>query len=504
MHRSVLAGLSILAFVVLCAPLAQAQDIAKLEDQVTEFTLDNGLRFIVVERHDAPVFTYFAQVKVGGVNEPMGRTGLAHMFEHMAFKGTDELGTENYGKEKKALEKVDEAYEALIAARQANAPEEEIAALEEAFTAAQDEAREFVVTNEFGSIIEKAGGTGLNASTGYDVTTYFYQLPSNKLELWAYLESERFQNPVMREFYTERDVVIEERRMRTDSTPIGRLIEEFLALAYLGHPYGRPLVGYRSDLDNFTREEAMELYREYYVPSNIVIGLAGDVDPEEARELAEKYFGDWEPGPDPPIVRTVEPEQRGQRRIAMRDPGQPFLLMGWHKPAADHPDAPAFDVLTMLLANGRSSRLHTRLVKDEKKAVAVGAITQIPGELYPGLVLTFVVPGKGTGALETESAVLEEIQDIIDNGVDAEELAGVKTRMKADFVRQMRSNFGMISGLVGEELFWDDWSGALGYPFEIDAVTSEDIQRVAAETFTESNLSVGYIITEEEGEEDAS
>jgi predicted Zn-dependent peptidase len=504
MHRSVLAGLSILAFVVLCAPLAQAQDVAKLEDQVTEFTLDNGLRFIVVERHDAPVFTYFAQVKVGGVNEPMGRTGLAHMFEHMAFKGTDELGTENYGKEKKALEKVDEAYEALIAARQANAPEEEIAALEEAFTAAQDEAREFVVTNEFGSIIEKAGGTGLNASTGYDVTTYFYQLPSNKLELWAYLESERFQNPVMREFYTERDVVIEERRMRTDSTPIGRLIEEFLALAYLGHPYGRPLVGYRSDLDNFTREEAMELYREYYVPSNIVIGLAGDVDPEEARELAEKYFGDWEPGPDPPIVRTVEPEQRGQRRIAMRDPGQPFLLMGWHKPAADHPDAPAFDVLTMLLANGRSSRLHTRLVKDEKKAVAVGAITQIPGELYPGLVLTYVVPGKGTGALETESAVLEEIQDIIDNGVDAEELAGVKTRMKADFVRQMRSNFGMISGLVGEELFWDDWSGALGYPFEIDAVTSEDIQRVAAETFTESNLSVGYIITEEEGEEDAS
>jgi predicted Zn-dependent peptidase len=504
MHRSVLAGLSILAFIVLCAPPAQSQDIAKLEDQVTEFTLDNGLRFIVVERRDAPVFTYFAQVKVGGVNEPMGRTGLAHMFEHMAFKGTDEIGTDNYSKERKALEKVDEAYEALIAARQAGASDEEVATLEEVFTLAQDDAREFVVTNEFGSIIEKAGGTGLNASTGYDVTTYFYQMPSNKLELWAYLESERFQNPVMREFYTERDVVIEERRMRTDSSPIGRLLEEFLALAYLGHPYGRPLVGYRSDLDNFTREEAMELYREYYVPSNIVIGLAGDVDPAEARTLAEKYFGDWEPGPDPPIVRTVEPDQRGQRRIAMRDPGQPFLLMGWHKPAADHPDAPTFDVMTMLLANGRSSRLHTRLVKDEKKAVAVGAITQIPGDLYPGLVMTFIVPGKDVGALETESAVLEEIQDIIDNGVDADELAGVKTRMKADFVRQMRSNFGMISGLVGEELFWDDWSGALGYPFEIDAVTSEDIQRVAAETFIESNSSVGYIITEEEGEDNAS
>jgi predicted Zn-dependent peptidase len=504
MHRSVLAGLSILAFVVLCAPLAQAQDIAKLEDQVTEFTLDNGLRFIVVERHDAPVFTYYAQVKVGAVNEPMGRTGLAHMFEHMAFKGTEKIGTKNWSKERKALEVVDEAYAALAAGRHSGASETEIAELETAFSDAQDAAREFVETNEFGSVVEKAGGTALNASTGYDVTTYFYQLPSNKLQLWAYLESERFQNPVMREFYTERDVVIEERRMRTDSSPIGRLIEEFLALAYLGHPYGRPVVGYRSDLDNFTRAEAQELYETYYTPGNIVIGLAGDVDPEEVEKLAKKYFGDWKPGPTPPPVRTVEPEQRGERRIAIRDPGQPFLLMAYHKPAGDHEDTPAFDVLTTLLANGRSSRLHARLVKDEKKAVAVGAITQLPGELYPGLVLTYVVPGKGVGATECESAVMEEIDDIAKNGVDADELAGVKTRMKADFVRQMRSNFGMINGLVGEELFWGDWHAALSYPFEIDAVTSEDLQRIAQATFVESNRSVGYIITEEEGEDDAS
>ncbi|RKZ06988.1 insulinase family protein, partial [bacterium] len=367
-----------------------------------------------------------------------------------------------------------------------------------------DAAREFVVTNEFGSTVEKAGGTALNASTGYDLTTYFYQLPSNKLELWAYLESERFQNPVMREFYTVRDVVIEERRMRTDSSPIGRLLEEFLAAAYLGHPYGRPVVGYRSDLDEFTRAEAMELYQTYYVPSNIVIGMAGDVDPEEVREYAEKYFGDWKAGPVPPRVRTIEPEQRGERRVVIRDPGQPFLLMAYHKPAGDHEDSPAYDVLTTLLANSRSSRLHSRLVKDEKKAVAVGAITQIPGEQYPGLVLTFVVPSKGVGAGECEAAVLEEIDAIATNGVDADELAGVKTRMKADFVRQARSNIGMLRGLVGEEVLWGDWRAALAYPFEIDAVTSEDLQRIAQETFVESNRTVGYIITEEEGEDDAS
>lgn len=504
MHRTVLAGLSVLLMSSLAAPAALAQDIRALEDQVTEFTLDNGLRFIVIERRDAPVFTYFAQVKVGGVNEEQGRTGLAHMFEHMAFKGTEEIGTSNFSKEKKALEQVDLAYEALSQARLGGDP----AAIETAeadFAAAEDAAREFVVTNEFGQIIEKNGGTGLNASTSYDVTTYFYQMPSNKLELWAYLESERFINPVMREFYTERDVVMEERRMRTDSSPIGRMLEEFLAMSYIGHPYGRPLVGYQSDLENFTRAQAMELYDKYYVPSNVVIGLAGDVDPVEVEAMAKRYFSKWKSGPKPARVHTVEPPQRGERRIAMRDPGQPFLALGFHKPDMYHPDAPAFAVLTELFANGRSSRLHERLVKDEKKAVAVGAITQIPGELYPGLFITFVVPSQGVSALDCEQAVLEELDRFKDETVGAEELEGVKTRMKADFIRQMRSNFGMASSLVQAELFEEDWREGLLYPTEIDAVTAADLQRIARETFIESNRNVAYIITEEEeGADDAS
>ena len=503
MHRVVLAALGALMTVCLFAPPLQAQDIATLESQVTEFTLDNGLRFIVVERPEAPVFTYFAQVKVGGVNEEQGRTGLAHMFEHMAFKGTDEIGTKDFGKERKALEKVDEAYAALAEAR-LEGDEAAIAEARQVFEEAQDEARQYVETNEFGQIIEKHGGTGLNASTSYDVTTYFYQLPSNKLELWAYLESERFINPVMREFYTERDVVMEERRMRTDSSPIGRMLEEFLAMSYIGHPYGRPLVGYQSDLENFTRAQALELYEKYYVPSNVVIGLAGDVDPDEVKELAEEYFEDWEPGPQPKPVHTVEPEQRGERRVSLRDPGQPFLAIGYHKPDMFHPDAPVYDVITELFANGRSSRLHQRLVKEEKKAVAVGAITQIPGELYPGLFISFVVPAKGTTALECETAVLEELDRLKNEPVDAAELEGVKTRMKANFIRQMRSNFGTVSNLVQSELFEDDWRQGLVYPTEIDAVTAADVQRVAQETFVERNRNVAYIITEEEGVDDAS
>lgn len=505
MHRKVLAGLWVLAMALLLGPTAQAQDIAKLESQVTTFTLDNGLRFIVVERHDAPVFTYYAQVKVGSVNEEAGRTGLAHMFEHMAFKGTTDIGTEDWGAERRALEDADEAYDAWWQAKLAGSSDEELEELWAAFTEKQDEAREFVVTNEFGTIVEKNGGTGLNASTQPDVTTYFYSLPSNRLELWAYLESERFQDPVMREFYTERDVVIEERRMRTESSPIGRLIEEFMAICFLGHPYGQPTVGHMSDLNKFTREEAMDLYERYYVPGNIVIGLVGDVDPDEARELAEEYFGDWEEAPLPEPVRTVEPEQRGERRVAIEDPGQPFFLVGFHKPSIHHPDAMAYEVMTSLLANGRSSRLHQRLVKEEKKAVAVGAITQFPGQLYPGLFLLFTVPAKGVKALELEEAVLAEFERMKEEPVSQEELDGVKTRMKANFIRSVQSNTGMAARLVGAEILQDDWTKGLSYPLDVEAVTAEDLQRIAKETFVESNRNIGYIITEEEeGADDAS
>ena len=504
MHRSVLATiLALTALLALTSPVV-AQDIGKLEDQVKTFTLDNGLRFLVVERPDAPVFTYFAQVKVGSVNEIQGMTGLAHMFEHMAFKGTDKIGTSDWSKERKALEEADEAYAAYHRAKVGGADDAEVEALFAKFTELQDAAREYVVTNEFGSIVEKAGGTGLNASTQPDVTTYFYSMPSNKLELWAYLESERFKNPVMREFYTERDVVIEERRMRTDSSPIGRLIEEFLAMCYLGHPYGQPTIGHMSDLQLFTREEAMDLYSQYYVPGNLVIGIAGDATVDEVRELAQEYFGDWKAAPVPEPVRTVEPPQKSERRLAMPDPGQPFLLMAYHKPDANHPDAPVFDVITSLFANGRSSRLHERLVKDEKKAVAVGAITQIPGELYPGLFLTYSVPSKGVPALDCESAMTEELERLKNEPVSAEELEGVKTRMKANFIRQVQSNTGMIATLVGAELLQGDWRKGITYPLDIDAVTAADIQRVAQETFVETNRNVGYIITEEEGADDAS
>ena len=228
----------------------RAQDMASFEKRIASKKLPNGLTLLVMERPEAPVVSFYTHVDAGSAQEGPGITGLAHMFEHMAFKGTNEIGTTNYAAEKRALEKVEVAYAAYQRENRKEVGRDpaKAARLEKEWHEAMEAANQFVVPNEFGEIVESQGGAGLNANTDLDETGYYYSFPENRLELWAYLESERFLHPVMREFYKERDVVMEERRMRTDSSPQGRLTEQFLAAAYVAHPYGRPVVGWPSDL----------------------------------------------------------------------------------------------------------------------------------------------------------------------------------------------------------------------------------------------------------------
>src|SRR5207245_1680432 len=306
-------ALSCTIFLVLAGGTSvRAQDLASFEKRVTVKTLDNGLTLVVCERSEVPVFSFFTHVDVGADREVPGITGLAHMFEHMAFKGTDTIGTTDSAGEKAALDEVERAYAALEAERHRSPGRDEarVAERERAWKDALDKAQKYVVSNAFGEIIEREGGVGLNAFTSSDETGYFYSLPSNRLELWAYLESDRFLHPVLREFYKERDVVHEERRMRTDSTPVGRLLEQFLAAAFTAHPYGQPVVGWPSDLESFSATDAAEFYRRYYVPANMVIALVGDVRASEAVPLVERYFGRLPAGTKPPAPRTVEPPQR--------------------------------------------------------------------------------------------------------------------------------------------------------------------------------------------------
>jgi predicted Zn-dependent peptidase len=488
-----------LAASLLAPPLA-AQDLASFEKKTTVHVLDNGWTFILVERPVAPVFSFATLVDVGGAQEVPGITGLAHMFEHMAFKGTPTLGTTDYAAEQKALEELEAAYQRYQAARfDPRADPARVAELLEEFRKRQEEAARYVVQNEFGEVIEREGGVDLNAFTAADVTGYFYSLPANKFELFAYLESERFLHPVYRDFYKERDVVQEERRLRTESQPIGRLVEQMIATAFVAHPYKQPVVGYMSDLQSFTITDAREFFDTYYAPSNLVTAIVGDIDPRRAIPVLEKYFGRIPRRPDPPPLRTVEPPQIAEKTVALEDPAQPLYLEAYHKPPATHPDQPVYDAIDDILAGGRTSRFHRTLVRDQKIAVQVQTFSGFPGDKYPNLVLAFAVPTRTATNEQVQQAIHGELERLKREPVSDEELARFKTRARAQLVRQLRDNSNLAQELADAHRLYGDWRELFRSLERIEAVTAEDIRRVANATFRPENRTVAMIVTTREG-----
>ena len=482
---------------LMLAVTVSAQDLAEFEKHLTKFTLDNGLTFLVLERHDAPVVTCYTHADVGSADEVKGITGLAHLFEHMAFKGTRTVGTTDYEAEIELMARMDETFDAIKAERRKGekADSERLDRLDRDLRERQQEAERLLVHDEFDEALKRAGGAGLNAGTHYDYTVYFVSLPSNKLELWMLLESDRFLNPVLREFYREKNVVMEERRMRTESQPVGRLLEEFLAVAYKAHPYGEPVVGHMSDLETLTRAEAEAFFRKYYVPSNMTVAIVGDVDPDRVETLAAQYFGRLPHRPDPERVETVEPPQLGERRVTVEDPAQPFVLIGYHKPAINHRDNAVFDAITDVVGTGRTSRLYKTLVKEQKIAAYASGFQGMPGDKYPGLFLFYAVPARGHTNAECEAAIDEQIERLKSEPVTDEELEKAKTRARAGLIRQLDSNQGLAGQLTFYEVITGDWRNLFHQLERIEQVTADDIQRVAKAYFTTKNRTVGIINT---------
>jgi predicted Zn-dependent peptidase len=491
-HRP-LARAALLAVWLAGSTAVLALDLASVEKRVTVDKLDNGLTLVIYERPEAPVVSFFTHVDAGSAQEVPGITGLAHMFEHMAFKGTTTIGTTDWKAEQKAIAEVDRAYAALEAA-----PGD--AALQQAFREAQDRAAALVKKNEFGEIVEREGGVGLNAFTNADTTGYMYSLPANKLELWAYLESERFLDPVFREFYKERDVVMEERRMRTESQPIGRLIEQFVAISFTAHPYHHPTIGYASDLRSFTREDARAFYERYYVPANMTVGVAGDVRAAEALPMLRKYFGRLPARPAPPPLRTVEPPQIAEKRVELPDPSQPVYVEGYHRPAMTHPDNAVYDAIADILSSGRTSRLYRSLVRDKKIAAFAGAFNGFPGDKYPNLMLFFGVTTPGHTNDEVRDAIRAEIERLKTEPVSDEELAKVQTAAKANLIRNLSDNGGIAAQLATYQARHGDWRELFRQVERIESVTKDDIQRVARQTLVPTNRTVGLIVTSADGE----
>ncbi len=473
----------------------RAQDLASFEKRTTVKKLANGMTLVVCERPEAPVFSYYTLVDAGSADDPQGQSGLAHMFEHMAFKGTDEIGTSNYAAEKVALEKVEVAYAAYDAEYRKRVGQDaaKLGELKKRFDEEVTAAERYVIPNQFSEIAEQNGAVGMNASTSEDSTEYFWSMPSNRLQLWAYLESGRIGHPVEREFYKERDVVQEERRMRIDSSPTGRMVEQFLATAYVAHSYGRPGVGWESDISQVSATEAAKFHERYYVPANIVIAVVGDVKASEEMPVLERYFGAIPGAPKPEPMTTVEPPQFAEKTVAIREATQPFYIEGYHRPDYRDPDDAVYDAITDIVSNGRTARLYRSLVRDQRIAAEAEGFSGFPGEKYPGLFAVYAVPLPGKTPAEMRVAIEKELEKLKTENVTDEELARFKTRTRADLLRGLADNEGLAHQLAEYQTRYGDWRELFNQLHKVDAVSKADVRRVANKIFVESNRTSAQI-----------
>jgi predicted Zn-dependent peptidase len=478
-----------------------------LEDRVIEHRLENGMMVLMVERHQTPVVSINLVFGVGGVDEEFGMTGVAHLYEHMAFKGTQKLGTRDYARERKDLEALDRLNAQMNDLRRrfavrgstkgfesAGGDHPEMRDMERQFRVAQERAQQWVIGNEMALLYQRHGAVGLNASTGKDVTRYSVSLPANRLPLWAAVEADRMANPVLREFYKERAVVMEERRLRTDDSPTGLLYETFAAAAFQAHPYGFPTIGWAGDIEGLTPAVTEQFFRAHYGPANAVVSLVGDIDPSKVITLVEEAFGRIPPGGVPPRVMTVEPPQRGERRVEVEFDAEPVLLIGYHKPGLEHPDDFVFDVIDSILSEGVTSRLFHRLVREKQLAASVGVEANYPGVRDANLFVITAVPLAPHTTTEVEQAIYEELKRLEQEPVTTHELEKVLNNLDAALVRSLRSNSGLAAQLAYFQTVSGTWRYLLQARDRIAAVKPMDIQRVAATYFVKSNRTVATLV----------
>lgn len=496
--RHIGAAAATLAVLVSSCLAAMGQDLKSFEQRITTKVLPNGLTILICERPEAPVFSYTTFIDAGDVNDPSGESGLAHMFEHLAFKGTTEIGTTDYPAEKVALERVESANDALEAEKRnpMGSNPQKLTELKKAFDEAQAAAEKFVVPNQFTDVAERNGAHNLNAETGLDETMFYWSMPENRLELWAWLESSRLADTVPREFYKERSVVLEERRMRTDSNPEGRLVEQLLATAYVAHNYGRSGVGWPSEVSQITASEAMAFHKKYYVGSNIVISVVGDVKASEAMPILEKYFSKIPGGPKPLDMTTVEPKQFAEKSVVIKDPTQPIYFEGYHRPDYHSPDDAVYDAISDILSNGRVSRLYRSLVRDQQIAAVAEGESPFPGDKYPSLFIFAAAPLPGHTDEEMATAIHKEIDKLKTADVTDAELAMYKTRARADLLRGLADNQGLANALAEYQTRYGDWRELFRQLDRVDKVTKADIRRVANQVFVASNRTSAIIETQ--------
>lgn len=479
----------LICFLSLFTLLSQPLYAAQLADRVHEEHLANGLTLLMLERHEAPTVSAYISFRVGGANEGAQNRGIAHLLEHMLFKGTQTLGTKDYAAEQPLLAQIEQVGSRIDQLKSApDADQLELEALRTRLQELQQEHKQYVVKDEFSRIYAENGGVGYNAFTSKDQTTYLISLPANKLELWASIESDRLQNAVLREFYTEREVVREERRRSYESNSSGLLYEALVANAYTVHPYRNPVIGWDSDIANLSLAEARDFFSRYYRPVNMVITLVGDFESAQALALVERYFGGIPAGtPVPPVV-DIEPPQRGEKRVTVNFEAEPDLLIAFHKPAMPHLDDYCADLLTDILAGGATSRLYTRLVVEEQLASNV-QVYGAPGSRYDNLFVIGATPRHPHTLAEVESVIYAELDKLKSEPVSTTELKRARNRLITDNLRQMRSNDG-LARMLSSYAAIGSWRYLTDYAEKVEAIDPPKLIAFANRYLSATNRTV--------------
>lgn len=500
--------LATLVAAAVCLP-AGAQQV-----EVEEFTLDNGMEFLLLPRDEQPnVIAAGWLARVGSVHERPGITGVSHFFEHMMFKGTTTIGTEDPEKDAELREKIAEVGRSLremhltTQYRRWRLGEiddpwdpandtEKMAQVRDQLRSLMEQQREITFKDEFDEVYTKLGGSGMNAFTMQDMTFYFINVPSNKFELWAWMESDRLRDSVFREFYSERDVVHEERRLRTESTPTGEFREQFNSMFWMASPYHWPVIGWPTDINAYTREQAERYFETYYSPNNLVGVIVGDFDPAEVKPVIRSYFGRLSPGPEPPEVVTLANEQRAEMRMNAECDCQPQIEVRYHAPPFNHKDSFALEMLAEIL-NGRTGRLYKKMIEGEE--IASSASAALDARKYGGMFSVQAETKGDAGPEDLEQAWYDILGDLQENPVSDRELQKVKNRVLADSYRRLQNNFFLLVQLGIYEAR-GGWEYINERPEKLQAVAAEDIKRVANEYFAEDNRAVA-IYTRKEGTE---
>jgi predicted Zn-dependent peptidase len=465
---------------------------------VVDVTLKNGMRFLILERHVSPTVAFHTAYQVGAVYDVPGKTGLAHLFEHMIFKGTKTINTKDYKSEAKAMDRVEQVGKELILEQAKRQPDpERVKKLREELEAAQKDADQYIVPDEYERLYTQQGGTHFNAFTAEDETAYIVSLPSNKVDLWMTVEADRFRNPVLREFYRERNVVMEERRMNYESAPEGAMWSAFLASAFVAHPYHNEGIGWMSDIAHISRTDTEEFFKKYYGPNNAVVSIVGDVDAKKIIEQARAKFEDIPTRPVPPDLLSVEPEQKGERRTTVRFEAQPRLLIGWKKKDYHDKDQAAIEMIDGILSMGRTSRFYKNLVEGKKLAASIETSTDEPGRKFPGVFIVEAAPRHPATPQQLEAAIYEEIDRLKKEGPTEWEMEKVRNNEVVGLLHALDSNEGLAGRLADDQAVVGDWRDSWELVAKLEKVTPDDVKRVASELFEPDHRTVAYLLAPE-------